>query len=109
MYVYIETTFPWPYKNRDLVYQMSFHTINLSIVEIQIKAVPNFISPKKGIVRMQEAKGYMKLKTLKEKTEVTYVFHSDPGENIPAWLANNSISELPLRTLSGLKSILEKE
>ncbi|NBP70654.1 MAG: hypothetical protein EBU52_18190 [Cytophagia bacterium] len=63
---------------------------------------------KKGITRMQKADGYLLLKPLAGKTEITYAFHSEPGDNIPTWLANNSIAELPFITLQGLREMLKE-
>jgi hypothetical protein len=104
---YVETIFPWPYNNRDMVYKMSINTINSKEVYISLEGIPDYIPEKNGIVRMRKANGCIKLKTSGKYTEFTYQFHSEPGDNIPVWLANSSIAELPFTTLSGLKKILE--
>ena len=105
---YVETTFPWPYENRDMVYRMSIKQANSGIIRISLKGLPAYIPQKKGIVRMKKAEGYILLKPNNGKTEIVYVFHSEPGENIPSWLANNSIANLPFETLSGLRKILRE-
>lgn len=107
-YNYVETIFPWPYKNRDMIYKMSIDTSSPKVIEISLEGIPHYIPEKKKIVRMEKASGYMLLNTTGNKTEVTYVFHSEPGGKIPVRLANNSIAELPYKTLTGLKKILEK-
>ncbi|MEQ9401977.1 MAG: START domain-containing protein [Cyclobacteriaceae bacterium] len=106
-YNYVETVFPWPYGNRDMVYKMSINARIPEAIKISLKGVPDYIPEKKGIVRMKKAEGYILLHPLDGKTEVTYVFHSEPGGNLPKWLANNSIAELPFKTLSGLREILK--
>ena len=108
-YNYVETIFPWPYSNRDMVYRMSVDTLNPAATKIFLKGIPDYIPEKKGIVRMQKAEGYILLKPLDETTEITYVFHSEPGASVPIWLANNSIAELPFKTLLGLREILQKK
>lgn len=108
LYNYVETIFPWPYSNRDMVYQMSTDSLPHGTVKILLKGIPDYIPEKDEIVRMRKAEGYILLESFDEETQVTYVFHSEPGDNIPPWLANNSIAELPFRTLSGLKKILKK-
>jgi hypothetical protein len=105
-YNYVETIFPWPYSNRDMVYRMSVNVSANGVVKILLKGIPDYLPEKRGIVRMEKAEGYILLQPTGEKTEVTYVFHSEPGDNIPPWLANNSIAELPFRTLSGLRKRL---
>ena len=108
-YNYVETIFPWPYSNRDMVYRMSVDTTNPATTKISLEGIPDYIPEKKGIVRMQKAEGYILLRPLGMTTEITYVFHSEPGANIPIWLANNSIAELPYKTLNGLREILQEE
>jgi len=107
-YNYVETIFPWPYENRDMVYKMSIKKYSSGAVKVLLKGLPNYFPEKKGIVRMKKAEGYILLKPKNGKTEIIYVFHSEPGENIPSWLANNSIASLPFETLSGLRKILKE-
>ena len=106
-YNYVETIFPWPYKNRDMVYKMSIDTAGTKSTRIHLVGLPNYIPEKKGVVRMQKAEGYLLLTPLGKHTEITYMFHSEPGD-IPVWLANSAIAELPFKTLSGLRANLRK-
>lgn len=107
-YNYVETTFPWPFANRDMVYRMAINFLHSGVVKISLTGLPNYIPEKKGIERMQKADGYLLLKPLDGKTEIIYEFHSEPGDNIPTWLANNSIAELPFITLHGLRVVLKE-
>lgn len=107
-YNYVETKFPWPFANRDMVYRMSINLLHSGVVEIALNGLPNYIPEKKGIARMEKADGYLLLKPLDGKTEIIYEFHSEPGDNIPTWLANNSIAELPFITLRGLREVLKE-
>jgi hypothetical protein len=108
-YNYVETIFPWPYSNRDMVYKMSIEKDSSGAVKVLLKGLPNYIPKKKGIVRMKKAEGYILLQPNNKKTQITYVFHSEPGKNIPAWLANNSIANLPFKTFSGLRKTLKEK
>ncbi|WKV13215.1 START domain-containing protein [Marivirga harenae] len=108
-YNYVETIFPWPYNNRDMVYKMVIDNVNSKEVFISLEGIPDYLPEKKGIVRMRKAKGFIKLKSSGKYTELTYQFHSEPGENIPVWLANISIAELPFTTLTGLRKILAED
>jgi len=108
-YNYVETIFPWPYRNRDMAYKMSIEKYSSGKIKILLKGLPTYISQKKGIVRMKKAEGYILLQPNNGKTEIIYVFHSEPGKNIPAWLANNSIADLPFKTLSGLRKTLKEK
>ena len=108
-YNYVETIFPWPYSSRDMVYKMSIEASNHGAIKILLKGISDYMPEKKGIVRMKKAEGYILLQPLDAKTEVTYIFHSEPGDGVPSWLANNSIAELPFKTLSGLRNILKEK
>lgn len=108
-YNYVETIFPWPYSNRDMVYKMSISYLNSEEINISLKGIPDYIPTKKGIVRMQAAEGHIGLKRQDGATKVIYIFHSEPGNKVPAWLANSSIAELPFKTLLGLRNVLTEE
>jgi hypothetical protein len=108
-YNYVETIFPWPFRNRDMVYKMSIFKFNKDSIKISLEGIPNYEQEKKGIVRMKKAEGYISLEHSGNKTEVIYVLHSEPGDNIPAWMANNSIAKLPFKTLSGLRKVLKNK
>ncbi len=107
-YNYVETIFPWPYRNRDMVYKMSIDTLNHEMIKISLIGIPDYIPAKKGKVRMEKAEGYILLQPSADSTEVIYIFHSEPGNKIPSWLANNSIAELPFKTLTGLRKMLQR-
>lgn len=107
-YNYVETIFPWPYVNRDMVYRLSVETIHTGEIKISLKGISDYIPEIKGKVRMKKAEGFILLKPSRHNTEIIYVFHSEPGDNIPTWLANNAIAELPFKTLEGLRNSLKE-
>jgi len=106
-YNYVETIFPWPFRNRDMVYKMTTKRFNNDSIKISLKGIPDYIQEKKGIIRMKKAEGYILLQPSNSTTKIIYVFHSEPGDNVPAWIANNAIAKLPFKTLSGLRKILK--
>lgn len=92
-----------------MVYIMSIDTFNSREIKIFLKGIPDYIPEKKEIVRMKKAEGSILLHPSGDKTEVIYIFHSEPGDNLSSWLANNSIANLPFETLSGLRKILKEK
>ncbi len=106
-YNYVETIFPWPYSNRDMVYKMTIDKSDPEEVIISLDGLPDYLPVKEGLVRMEKASGIIQLKTFNDYTKLTYQFHSEPGKNLPIWLANTSIAELPYKTLLGLKNVVE--
>lgn len=108
-FTYVETNFPWPFKNRDMVYSTRIDTSDAQKVKVSLIGLRDYIPEKKGIVRMDKAEGFILLEEINDKTKVTYVFHSNPGRGIPAGLANRSIADLPFKTLFDLRDIAEKQ
>lgn len=104
-FVYMETQFPWPFKNEDMIYRITFATEGNGITKVTLTGVPDYLPPVEGINRMKDANGYILLKTIGNKTEVTYFMHSDLGGDIPLWMANKFIWNLPFKTLRKLNTI----
>lgn len=106
-YIYLETTLPWPFENRDMVYRMKVNKISADTTKITLKGLPDYVPQKTGIVRMKKANGFILLTSSENITEIVYEFHSEPGNNISPLMANISIADLPFKTLSGLRKIFE--
>jgi hypothetical protein len=104
-YVYMETRFPWPFGNEDMIYRMTFATEANATTKVTLAGVPAYSPPVKGIARMKGANGYILLNPAGNKTEVTYYMHSELGGEIPVWMANQYIHNLPYLTISNLRKI----
>jgi hypothetical protein len=108
-YHYIETSLPWPFKSRDMVYHFQYIRINSNQLKVIITGIPDYINPKGDIIRMKKANGFWLLTSLdSNKTTITYQLHVEPGGTIPAWLANVSVIKIPFSTLTGLRNVLAK-
>jgi hypothetical protein len=105
-YVYMETRYPWPFNNGDMIYKMTFATEGKALTKVTLEGVPDFLPPIAGITRMKDANGYILLKPVGSKTEITYYMHSDIGGEIPIWMANKYIDNLPYQTLSRLNNVI---
>ncbi len=105
--IYLETEFPWPFSNEDMVYLMS-QTTSDQMVRLTLEGVPSHRPRIKGVQRMKSASGHIEVRSVGTMTEVTYIMHTELGGGIPIWLANKNIHELPLRTLGSLKTRLER-
>ena len=108
-YYYIETSLPLPFENRDMVYHFQYVEVNSEQVRVIVTGIPEYIQPKKGIVRMVKADGYWLLTSIDTyKTAVTYQMRVEPGGLIPAWLANPFIKNVPFSTFKELRNIIQK-
>ena len=56
---------------------------------------------------MKKASGYITLEPDNGNIIVTYYFHSEPSQNIPTWLINPKIHEMPFQTFKGLRKRLK--
>lgn len=108
-YYYIETSLPFPFKNRDMVYHFQYPGIDGGHVKVNVTGIPDFIPPTEGIVRMAKTNGFWLLTSVdKNNTAVTYQMHVEPGGLIPAWLANPFIVNVPFSTFKELRKIIQK-
>jgi hypothetical protein len=108
-FYYIETSLPFPFKNRDMVYQFQYIGINSDRVKVNVIGIPHYIPAREGIVRMAKTNGYWLLTSVdSNKTSVTYQMHVEPGGLIPAWLANPFIVNVPFSTFKELRKIIQK-
>ena len=108
-YYYIETSLPFPFKNRDMVYHFQYIGINGAQVKVDVIGIPDYIPAREGIVRMAKTNGYWLLTSVdSNKTSVTYQMHVEPGGLIPAWLANPFIVNVPFSTFKELRKIIQK-
>jgi hypothetical protein len=108
-YYYIETSLPLPFENRDMVYHFQYIEINSEQERVNVTGIPDYIQPRKGIVRMFKTNGYWLLTSIDtNKTAVIYQMHVEPGGLIPAWLANPFIKNVPFSTFKELREIVQK-
>jgi hypothetical protein len=99
---------PFPYKNRDGVYQNSYKWDSTSkTLIIDIKVLDEYIEENNKYVRVR-GYGYWKIKVLsKNKLETTFSMQVDPGGSVPAWIANMFVDDTPYYTLKNIKKIIE--
>lgn len=108
-HVYMETDFPWPFSNEDMVYQVSVRERANGSIKYWLTGKPSYAPIVKGVARMRASHGYIVLKPEDDYTEVTYVMHTEPGGNIPVWLANQNVQSLPSKTLRNLIERVEND
>jgi hypothetical protein len=105
---------PFPFKNREFIFHSKLtRSPETGSVTIQMKAVPGFcqenshkcsLIPKSSRIRIKHSHGHYLLEPLdKNNTRVTWTHHTHPEGNLPIWLINSLVKEMPLRTLQGLR------
>lgn len=104
---YLDNKAPWPVSNRDGVYHFSYSRAGNGAITIRVEAVPQYVPPRDGKVRIPQANGQWKLVPNAEGVSVTYQMHASPGGAIPNWLANQTVVDTPFGTLKALRSYLQ--
>lgn len=106
---YLENKTPWPVSHRDGIYHFSNSRSGegaTAIITILVEAMPNYLPPREGKVRIPKADGLWRLTPTTEGVSVVYQMHAAPGGAIPGWLANQSVVDTPFETLKGLRDYL---
>jgi hypothetical protein len=101
-FVYMETNFPWPFKNEDITYMLSVSKKEKGGIKLTLDGKPDYIPAVHGFKRMRDAKGYILLQPEDDHTIVTYVMHTELSGDIPPWVANKYIHLMPFETLNNL-------
>lgn len=106
-YNYTVSDAPFPVSDRDSYMKFTV-TESEGQTRIDMVAVPTYGPEKDDMVRIQKSQGFYLLEELgPNRTKVTYQLHAEPGGSIPGWLANSASTEVPYKSLKGLKEYLE--
>ncbi len=104
---YVETKAPWPVQNRDVIVERHLYHNNSGTVIMEMKALPNYLPEKEGIVRIKKMNGFWKIIPQKNKVKIIYQILTEPGGSIPSWLANLKVVDNPFETLKGLRQMVK--
>lgn len=111
---------PFPFSDRDFI----FHSIMVQnprsrTVDITMFGVPDYCNDKQSIqcdkvnqselVRVRKSIGTYKLEPDSMGTKITWIQHTDPGGNIPAWLVNQFAASTPYWTFKNLAEMVKQE
>ncbi len=100
---FMETDYPWPFSNECMNYQMVFEKLQGNGMKISIDGRS---SNAQCELSLKKASGYISLEPENGTIKMTYYFHSEPSQNIPPWLINPRIHEMPFQTFKALRKKL---
>ncbi|WP_163834192.1 START domain-containing protein [Spartinivicinus ruber] len=119
-YVYQVNDFPFPSRNRDIILHAKLNqSLTTKTITIQLQAAPHFCKNQQTtickkvnqskLVRIEKSKGFYLLEPIaKNKIQITWQHHMEPGGNLPNWLVNNLITDAPFYTLKKLARIVQE-
>jgi len=106
---YAEAKAPFPFKNRDGVYQNKFQWNGAAkTLLVKIDLLDNYKVENTDLVAIT-GNGFWRATLLDSgELEVTFMMAVDPGGEIPAWMANMVVDDSPYVTLLNLREIIKK-
>ncbi|MBN2865489.1 MAG: START domain-containing protein [Thiotrichales bacterium] len=109
---YSVTDLPWPVSDRDSVILATVTNGADGSVNIQMTGQPDAYPRQDGLVRVPKLEGFWKLEPQNTQTahpsvKVTLQVSTEPGGEIPSWLTNAMVVDMPLNSLSNLKKRVE--
>ena len=101
---------PWPTSDRDIVAINKLYQ-NPITKEVISEDICNWkgLAEKKDIVRIKDFYAKWSFIPTSNGVKGTYIFHSDPGGELPAAVVNLFIDEGPVNSIKGLKRMLKLE
>lgn len=98
---------PWPVTDRDLVLEIRISEQPKGRFTLAMINHPDAL-PLTDKVRITQSEGsYTFTPVAGGKTHIVWEQHTDPGGQLPAWLVNQLIIDVPVKTLENLRQLVE--
>ena len=109
IFYYVEVKVPWPFTNRDNIMHIKLQeNSDTKEVTISIESIPDYIPPKEGLVRIPMASGMWKFTPNQNGSSNVFLeYLADPGGRVPIWIVNMFVTDVPFKTLTKLKEVVE--
>lgn len=109
--VYTSSKMPFPLQDRDTLARITWEeNPDTRVVTATGVATSNILAPKDGHIRIENATVIWELTPLADgSTRVRTFGHADPGGELPSWLTNQFSTEVPVKTLNGLKALVAEQ
>ena len=106
--VYTSSKMPFPMKDRDTLARITWQEDpNTKVIKAVGVATTDILEPKKKHIRIVNATVIWELTPQNDGTTLVRTFgHADPGGELPTWLTNQLSTEVPVKTLNGLKKLV---
>lgn len=107
MYYFIESDFPFPLSDRDMViHSRQWRDPVSKTYHSKSVAVPQYLPKDRNMVRLPMLEAYWKISPRPNGgIEIDYKALADPGGNLPAWLINMAITQGPIKTMEQLEAL----
>ena len=111
LYYYYAVDVPWPVSDRDVVINMKIKHDSISgITHINSRNFVGFIPEKEDRIRVKYVRAHWKLSPVKKGLmQLDFTIESDLGANFPDWIVNYAMSYSPIKSITALKKMAEKQ
>ncbi|MCP5208021.1 MAG: hypothetical protein H7A01_12505 [Hahellaceae bacterium] len=107
---YFKWASPWPVKDRDSVTRSVLTKRTDGSVLLKFDSIENIVEESGDYERMNLIDGLWEFVPNENgSTKVVYQIMVDPGGNVPIWLVNMKVTEIPLRTVQKMHEQLKSE
>jgi len=108
--IYSVTNAPWPVMDRDAVISFTYHENNTDeFIRIDVVNVDDYYPLNNGMVRVPYLKGFWELIKIDDNsTKIIFMNAASPGGDIPDWLADSFVLDMPYHSLNNFRNMLKK-
>lgn len=113
-YGYSLNKLPWPFKNRDLIVHILTSNrilapgddgINKQEITISMSSDGLHKNDSSEVVHITDSKTVYILRSITQnQTELVWMQHTEPGGQLPSWLVNTMIVNLPVKSIRALEN-----
>lgn len=110
-FVYVLNDLPWPARTRDYILKIrnTSHNNGTRLV-VYARSEPGMVPEKNPVkyVRIKKIMIHYELQQLSgNQTKITWIQHTEPSGNIPSWMANMNLTDIPFYSLNKLKELVK--
>ena len=108
--IYSVTNAPWPVMDRDAVISFTYHENNTDeFIRIDVVNVDDYYPLNNSMVRVPYLKGFWELIKIDDNsTKIIFMNAASPGGDIPDWLADSFVLDMPYHSLNNFRNMLKK-
>ena len=107
--IYSVTNAPWPVMDRDAVVSFTYNENNTDeFIRIDVVNVDDYHPLNKDMVRVPYLKGFWELIKIDDNsTKIVFMNAASPGGDIPDWLADSFVLDMPYHSLNNFRDMLK--
>jgi len=108
-HVYQVSNLPFPAATRDVIVKVELQEYKANSIRVVLQSTPDFIEAT-SFVRIRESYGTYLLQQLDEHhLRLTWTQYIDPEGNLPAFMVNALLTDVPFNSLRKFSEIVKKE